>query len=192
MALRARATNLERTYTPEEFEASAEFNERYELVDGRPVKKPMPGEEHGWIARIINKQVTLHDPEDKLGVMWFDTSFDVGTGWMPIPDLAYTVATKTPTKRSAKSFKGIPDLVVEIHSPTDLRSKAEREATEKKIKNWQAVGVSIIWAINPEKKVVRVYHRDEPKPVMELGIDDQLDGENIIPSFKLKIRELFS
>lgn len=35
MALRARTSDAARTYSPEEFEALPEFNERYELVDGR-------------------------------------------------------------------------------------------------------------------------------------------------------------
>ena len=191
MVLQAKSDKLEQTYTPQEFEALAEFEERYELLDGRLVKKPVPGEEHGWIARIINKRVTLHDPEDKLGVMWFDTSFDVGTGWMPIPDLAYTVASKTPARPGTKSFKGVPDLVVEIHSPTDLRSKAEREAVQRKISDWQAAGVRVIWSVNPAKKQVTVYHQDQTRPVEVLEIGDELDGEDVIPHFKLKLAELF-
>ncbi len=190
MALRAKPTTPEQTYSPAEFEALPEFNDRYELVGGKLVKKPMPGAEHGSIARRINKQITLFDPDDKIGVLWFDTTFNVGTGWMPIPDLGYVVTSRLPAI-TEKALNCVPDLVIEIYSPTDLRSKPEREATRQKIRNWQNVGVRLIWAINPEKKQIEVYHPDQAKPILELGINGELDGEDVIPGFKLKLNTLF-
>lgn len=190
MALPARKIELERTYTPEEFENLPEFEELYELVNGKLVKKPMPGDEHGRIARRIMKQFDRIDPDEKLGQLWSATTFDVGTGWMPIPDLGFMTASRVPAK-SNKSVKGVPDLVVEIHSPTDLRSKAEREAAAQKIKDWQSVGVRLIWAINPKKQEIEVYHTDQPKPVQILTIKDELEGEDVIPGFKLLVETLF-
>lgn len=109
---------------------------------------------------------------------------------MPIPDLGFMVASRVPAK-SNKSIKGVPDLVVEIHSPTDLRSKAEREAATQKIKDWQKVGVRIIWAINPRKKEVEVYHSDQAKPVQVLTSNDELSGEDVISGFKIDMKGLF-
>jgi Uma2 family endonuclease len=191
MVLPAKRLDLEQTYTPEEFENLPEFNELFELVDGKLVKKPMPGDEHGRIARFIMKRYDRLDPDEKLGRLWSATTFDVGTGWMPIPDLGFMVAERVPSK-SPKSVKGVPDLVVEIHSPTDLRSKAEREAAAQKIKDWQKVGVRLIWAINPQKKQVEVYQPQQAKPVQVLTGDDELEGGEVIPGFKLKVSELFS
>ncbi len=191
MALRARASDVERTYSPEEFETLPEFNEGYELVNGKLVKKPMPGGQHGSIARRIYKRLTLFDPDDKSGVMWFDTTFNVGTGWMPIPDLGYIVSERIPAITS-KAINCVPDLVVEIHSPSDLRSKPEREAARRKIKDWQATGVSIIWAVDPVRKIVEVYHPSQAEPVRVAELEDELDGEAVIPGFKLKVAELFN
>jgi Uma2 family endonuclease len=190
MTLRVGTTDSERSYSPQEFETLPEFDDRYELVDGKLVKKPMPGGQHGSIARRINKRINLFDPEDKFGVMWFDTTFDVGTGWMPIPDLGYIVADRIPDI-TEKAIKCVPDLVVEIYSPSALRSKSEREAAERKLRDWQGAGVRIIWAINPEKKIIEVYHPNQAEPAMQLGLDDELDGENVIPGFRLKVGELF-
>jgi Uma2 family endonuclease len=188
MALPARITA--RTYSPEEFEALPEFDDRYELIDGKLVKKTMPGGEHGSIARRIYKRLTLFDPDDKFGEMWFDTTFNVGTGWMPIPDLAYVVANHVPAI-SRKALNCVPDLVVEIHSPTDLLSNPERLAARRKIKDWQGVGVLIIWAIDPARKIVEVFHPDQPEPVQQAGLSDTLDGEDVIPGFSLKVAEIF-
>ena len=122
--------------------------------------------------------------------MWFDTTFNVGTGWMPVPDLGYIVASRLPAI-TKKALNCVPDLVVEIHSPTDLRSSPERAAAQRKIKDWQEVGVRIIWAIDPARKIVQVYYPTQPEAVMDLGLDDELDGEAVIPGFKLKLAELF-
>jgi Uma2 family endonuclease len=191
MALRARGPDFGRTYTPEEFEALPQFDELYELVDGKLVKKPMPGDAHGRIAKRIDRKLAAFDPAEKLGMMWRNTTFDVGTGWMPIPDLGFMVADRVPPE-SEKSVKGVPDLVVEIHSPTDLRSQKEREATRRKVADWQAVGVRLIWSINPRTKSVEVYHLGQPQPVQTLNETDELSGEDVIPGFTLKVSELFS
>lgn len=190
MALRARGPDTQRTYTPQEFEALPQFDELYELVDGKLVKKPMPGDAHGRIAKRIDRRLAALDPEEKLGLMWRDTTFDVGTGWMPIPDLGFIVAGRVPPE-SEKSVKGVPDLVVEIQSPTDLRSQKERGAAHRKIGDWLAVGVQIVWSVNPRTRTVEVYHQGQPQPVQTLSEHDELDGEGIIPGFELKISELF-
>ncbi len=189
MALPVRSFNFERTFTPEEFEALPEFEELYELVNGKLVKKPMPGDEHGRIARRISNELFMLDPKEILGTLWLSTTFDVGTGWMPIPDLGFIRASRVPAK-SRKSIKGVPDLVVEIHSPTDLRSKPERDAAAQKILEWQKVGVGLIWAINPQKQEIEIYHLTQPKPVRVLHNQDELVGEDVIPGFKLKVSEL--
>jgi Uma2 family endonuclease len=190
MALPVKDVKFERAYTPEEFENLPEFDELYELIDGKLVKKPMPGDKHGRIARYIITRLDRFDPDEKLGVMWGDTTFNVGTGWMPILDLGFMVAERVPPE-SDKSVKGVPDLVVEIHSPSDLRSNTEREEVAAKIKKWQEIGVKLIWAINPRKKIVEVYVPAQAKPVHTLTVQDELDGKDVIPGFKLKISELF-
>ena len=190
MAMPIRSIDMARTYTPEEFEALPEFEELYELVNGKLVKKPMPGDDHGRIARIIMKRYDRLDPDETLGSLWSATTFDVGTGWLPIPDLGFVRADRVPP-RSPRSIKAVPDLVVEIHSPTDLRGKPERDVAAQKIRDWQAVGVKLIWAINPRKQEVEVYHPGEAKAVRVLGLNDTLDGEDIISGFKLKVSDLF-
>jgi Uma2 family endonuclease len=67
MALRANPSKVEKTYTPEEFENMPEFQENYELVNGRLVKKPMAGDDHGRIARYINNIKNSGDLPSRAG-----------------------------------------------------------------------------------------------------------------------------
>ncbi len=190
MTTETKLIDLERTYTVAEFEALPEFDELYELVEGRLIKKMSPGDRHGRVADRITKRYHRYDLEDKLGQMWSATTFDVGTGWMPIPDLGFMTSAHIPVE-TEKSVKGVPDLVVEVHSPSDLDSKPGRNAAQKKIRQWQEVGVPLIWAINPRQKTVEIYHQGQASPIFMLGVADELDGENIIPGFRMPVADLF-
>ena len=189
MALRASDTGFQQAITNADFQASPEFEGGYELLDGKLVKK-VPGYEHGWIAQRINRQITLFDPAEKLGVVLPETSIDLGPGWVPQPDLAFLAGEGIPA-RYKKALRETPDLVVEVHSPRDLASKKRRLAAQAKIEKYQERGVQIIWAINPEKQTVEVYHADPHRPVELKGVNDELDGENVIPGFKLAVKSLF-
>jgi len=189
MSIETKTPDLARTYTPAEFEALPQFDKRFELVEGKLVEKPMAGDEHGRIAERILKKYHRFDLEDKLGQMWFDTTFDVGTGWMPVPDLGFVKAGRIPPE-SKKSVKAVPDLVVEVQSPSDLRSQPEREAAIQKIADWRAVGVGLIWAVYPDRRIIEVYRPGQSAP-LELNIGQELEGETLIPGFSLRLAEIF-
>ncbi len=189
MVLQANKLSFERTYTNAEFEALPTDGKLLELIEAKLVEK-MPGDRHGRIADRISKQFHRFDLEDTLGQMWASTTFDLGQGWMPIPDLGFMSAGRVPLE-SETSIKGVPDLVVEVHSPSDLDSKPGRDAAQEKIKKYQSCGVRIIWAINPRQKTVEVYHPDQATPFATLGLKDVLDGEDVIPGFSMLVSKLF-
>jgi hypothetical protein len=55
----ARAIPTEKLYAADEFEAIPEFGDRYELIEGRIVKKPMPSADGVKVVWLIN-------PKDKV------------------------------------------------------------------------------------------------------------------------------
>lgn len=189
MALPIRAAELERLFTSEEFEALPEFDERYELIDGRLVEKPMAGLEHGLIGRIIAKHYDRFDPDEKIGLVVAEVSTKLGPKDTPMPDLSFWTAAHRPQRTSGAAPR--PDLAIEILSPRDLETRKRREEVQAKIRKYQATGVQIVWVINPKKQEVEVYHPNQAEPVQILKIDDELDGENIIPGFNISVRLLF-
>ncbi len=189
MALPLRNPDFERRYTNQEFLASPEFSGGYELLDGKLVEN-MPGFEHSWIAQRINRRITLFDPDEKLGTVLPEANFDLGPGWMPQPDLAFLVTGRIPTRHKG-AVQEVPDLVVEVHSPHDLETKKRRKEAQDKIRKYQERRVRLIWAVNPEKKLVEIYHPEQATPVRILGLEDELDGEDIIPGFTMSVRILF-
>jgi Uma2 family endonuclease len=193
MSIQIKTTEIEikdrRSYTNAEFERSLEFEGHYELLEGKITPK-MPGDEHGRIAENMADALTVFGAK-KFGRKWRNTSFDLAEGWMPVPDLAFVITARIPPV-SKKAVKVVPDLVAEVDSPGDLDTQAGRDAAANKIKKYQEAGVRIIWAVNPRSQTVKVYHANQAEPVRTLTVESELEGEDILPSFKFKVTELFS
>lgn len=76
-----------------------------------------------------------------------------------------------------------PDLAVEIISPTDREDRLRI-----KISNYLAAG-TVVWVVNPKNTTVEVH--TPGKPVKILGIDDTLDGGELLPGFTLPVKMIF-
>ena len=190
MVTQARQIEINRLYTNAEFEALPAEYEQYELIRGKLVEKTPSGDQHGRIVYRLEKAIILFDLNDTLGYSWRACSFDLGPGYVLEPDLAYIVAGRVPAV--VKGYiKVVPDLAVEVHSPSDLSSKAGRDAAAFKVRAYQSVGVRFIWTTNPKKQTVEVYNQFEAAPMVVLGINDTLDGGDVIPGFKMAVADLF-
>jgi Uma2 family endonuclease len=183
--------DLSRTYTADEFEALPDDGNRYELINGRLQLMPPVGDQHGTIVDNLAFYLRIFDPERKLGKSWTSTGFKLDKRNTPEPDLMYVVASRLqPMSKNAVGV--VPDLVVEVWSPSQLTKTGIDKDSLDKIRAYQKAGVKIIWSIHPELQTVSVYHPDQTDPVAVLGINDELDGEAVIPGFKLPVKKLFN
>lgn len=80
----------------------------------------------------------------------------------------------------------VPDLVVEIVSPTDSYGDVER-----KVARYLDDGVKLVWVVEPRSQSI-IVHRQNSKQATRLTIQDSLDGDNVIPAFSLSLVNLFS
>ncbi len=78
----------------------------------------------------------------------------------------------------------IPDLAVEVVSP----SNAAEHVTEK-IEEYFEVGVRQVWVVFPNQRKIYVY--SSPSSVRILTQDDELDGGDVLPGFRLAVATLF-
>ncbi len=146
----------------------------------------MASGEYGEICMILGWKLSAYVYPSKLGRM-----FDGHTSFEPDPtlpkkepDVAFVMAGRL-TGRIRGSVPLAPDLAVEVVSPTDKQFEVEEKALD-----YIAIGVRLVWVISPVTKVVEVYRPGQDKPSI-YGVNDELDGENVIPGFKLKVRDLF-
>jgi Uma2 family endonuclease len=126
----------------------------------------------------------------KLGKVWGNTGFTIGVLDTPAPDLAFVIAERVPAV-SKKALQIVPDLAIEVLSPTDLESKTRRTNTKEKIIRYREAGVSLIWVINPSEQIVEVYELLQVQPVKILKKGDYLECPEIIPGFRLQVDSLF-
>ena len=188
MALRANIAEPEKLYTVEEFEQLPEFNDNYELIDGRLFKK---------VGNFINGEIAISfltlylkfDPERKIGrVTIADVNVKLDTEHAPAPDICFWKSSNRPPR--VKGAAPRPDFCAEIWSDSDLRTKMNRVNARAKIARYLDAGVQLVWAINPDKQTVEIHRPGQTAPVV-LDINGELSGENVIPGFKMAVRELF-
>ncbi len=175
----------------EQFEQMPEFDGPYELIDGSVVEK-MAGDQHGRIGHRLELAIGKFDPDEKLGMTWHDTTVKVagddGNGRKL--DLLFIVASRVPSE-STGSLTVMPDLVVEVWSPSDTDGPVSLKSTRIKMQYWPSNGAKITWCINPVAKEVEVYYAGQTVPAKVWVLSDELDGEDVIPGFKLPIARLF-
>ena len=78
-----------------------------------------------------------------------------------------------------------PDLAVEVISRGNTREEMER-----KLLDYFAAGVRLVWYVYPVMREVRVYTM--PEAYVTLGGQDTLDGGDVLPGFQLPLATLFA
>jgi Uma2 family endonuclease len=74
---------------------------------------------------------------------------------------------------------------VEVLSPGDRPG-----ATLGKVGDWLEADVRIVWVIDPERRLARVYRLDGTEST--LGNDGVLDGEHVLPGFTCRLARVIS
>jgi Uma2 family endonuclease len=91
----------------------------------------------------------------------------------------------SPEDPDANAWDVIPDMAVEVTSPSDLA-----EVQRRKVLEYFRVGVRLVWVVYPNLRVVDVY--ETPTSVRVFGPDDALTADPILPGFQLSLADLFA
>ncbi len=161
---------------------------RGELIRGELCQTMPVGQEHGEIVVNLATLLGMFVKSRKLGRL---TASDAGV-WLERdpdtvrePDIAYFSAEKIPSGVRITGYaEVVPDLVVEVASPSD----SLREINDKALM-WLSYGVSLVWVVNPESRSVDVFRAG--RAVSTLGENDTLDGLDALPGFTCTVRDVF-
>jgi Uma2 family endonuclease len=195
MTTKIELIDLNREYTAEEFAALPDDGKRYELIGGRLVMSPATRDKHGRIIAELFAAIWIFTKNTRTGRIWITTGFSLGkkpNGKDNVlePDLGFIVAERVPPE--ADEYLPYPDLAVEVWSPeSDLGRPIRLEKAREKLQIYLNAGTRIAWGINPAKQEVEVYHQGQLEPVQVLTLNDELDSEDVIPGFKMKVEALF-
>lgn len=174
-------------YTPEDLLTMPD-GDLYELVDGELVEQKM-GARSSWTAGQTFLHIsTWNRSEPKGWVFPENTSFQCF-----MDDLTRTRRADTAFVRFGR-FEGeqlpqghiriAPDLAVEVISPHDLYYEVER-----KVEEYLAAGVLLVWVVNPDSRIVMVYRPNGGEP-SRLTDGDVLSGDDVLPGFECPVADL--
>jgi Uma2 family endonuclease len=161
----------------------------YELVDGRPVPVMPASLIHGQLIVEVGRRLANHVSDHRLsGRVFGDSGFVLGLRRdrerMRGPDVMYVERSKLEGHDPERIFRGIPDLAIEI----DLTS-AKKPGGHQRIVDYVEAGVRLVWAIDPHSRTAMVYRPDGSARLIRSG--EALDGEDVVPGFRLSLTELF-
>jgi Uma2 family endonuclease len=162
--------------------------ERYEIIDGvRVEREPMGAFETvlaSWLCYLINSFAA----GKKLGLAVSEVLFVLNAtrNLNRRPDVAFVSYARWPTSVVARepAWNVVPDLAIEIVSPSNLAEEIDRRITD-----YFQAQVRLVWVLYPDSG--RVYVYQSPTHVSILERTDTLDGGEVLPGFRLPIAGLY-
>lgn len=173
--------------TPEELLLRPD-EDRYELVNGRLVEKPM-GAYSDNVSMCIVGHLFPHCHARKLGaIQGPDTGyrcFPDDPNKVRKPDVSFIAAARLNRALLPQGYLELaPDLAVESISPHESYYEVMRKVAE-----YLGAGVRLVWVANPHARTVTIHRANGTVTV--LRDQDEITGEDVIPDFVCSIAEFF-
>jgi Uma2 family endonuclease len=180
---------VRREVTAEELLRMPEDGFRYELVRGELRQMTPAGNVHGRIGMNFGTALNNHVKAHSLGTVYAaETGFRLAgdPDTVRAPDVAFVSRGRIEAVGEVEGYwPGAPDLAVEVISPGDSHVDVE-----EKVFDWLEAGTRMVLTINPRKRSVTVYR--SLADITVLTEKDVLDGGEVVPGFRLAVREVFA
>ncbi len=160
------------------------------LIDGELVITMSPSRVHGRLALRIGRFIADYAEQHDLG----EAAVEVGyhspddRHTLLIPDVAFESKARAEQPVGSGYVPFMPDLAVEIISPSQSLAQARRKA-----KAYLRLGSALVWLVDPMRKNAEVWSlgsKGAPHS-KSLGLHDELSGGSALPGFTLPLRHLF-
>jgi Uma2 family endonuclease len=161
----------------------------WEFVDGQVVPVMPASFTHGEMMVEVAARLWSYVREHGLpGKVVTDVGVVLGLRRDPErmrgPDVLYIERAKLEGCDRERFLRVVPDLAIEI----DLTS-AKKPGGQQRIIDYLEAGVRLVWAIDIHSHTAMVYRPDGSARLMRAN--EALDGEDVVPGFKLPLAELF-
>jgi len=175
------------TWTEEELMRFPHDGRKCELVDDE-LRLTRSGMDHARLGAALATHMGTHAAQHRPGIVCGpNLGCWMRSGNLRCPDLSFTAVARVPRTPEARQgfFRGAPDLAVEIVASTDRPLRLV-----EKLRDYFESGTRLAWIINPAERNALVYRSPEAdRPLRET---DPLDGEDVLPGFRLPLAELFA
>lgn len=175
-------------YTYRDYLELPDDGKRYEVIEGELIMSPAPHTSHQFISLNFVLKLATFVIEKKLGKICY-APVDVLLSETNIvqPDILF-VAADNLNIITEKNIKGVPDLIIEIVSPSsgyyDLVAKKEI---------YEQFGVSEYWIIDPMKQRVEIYLNFEYKFELHQRLEKKgILKSSILKGFEIEMETIFN
>jgi Uma2 family endonuclease len=165
----------------------------YEYIHGQRVEMPPMSIRAVTVVGRLSAQLNSFAVPNHLGEAFIEMLIAVPVpddeGRNRRPDVCFvstsTLATAAPEDPDANAWSVVPDLAIEVTSPTD-RAEDQRE----KVVEYFQLGVRCVWVVYPKLRVVDVY--ESSGIVRTFGPEGTLPGDPVLPGLEVDLGQLFS
>lgn len=178
--------NVEKLVTADQLLRLNIQDKRVELICGRLVVREPAGARHGQVAMRFGYRIMAHVEANDLGRVYAaETGFQLESDpdTVRAPDVAFIVKDRLPEAEPYGYPRWVPDLAVEVVAHDDHPAD-----TLEKVAAWLRAGVRLVWIVDCEKPVRRVYRSDGSESL--LGLGDAFDGEDVLPGFSCRLGDV--
>lgn len=161
---------------------------QFELVRGELVEMPGAGAVHTVIARLVFRLLDGFVVANGIGEVFQDGLSYIlqrDPDIVRTPDVSFVAGERVPADWPAGFLPLAPDLAVEVVSPYD-----RAEDVHAKTRDYLEGGTRLVWVLWPSTSTVSV--RGADGMARELGPDDELDGGDVLPGFRVRVGDLFA
>lgn len=182
------ATQL-RHMTADELLAMPDDGIRRELVAGAVREMTPAGWQHGRVAGNIASELGPYVRQHRLGAIAtaeasFRLSADPDT--VRVSDVSFVRRERIEEIGDTPGFwPGAPDLAFEVISPNDRYSEVRAKVDE-----YLAAGTPMVVLVDPQNRDIIVFHASGER--IELTENDMLDGGDVVPGWRLPVRDIFA
>ncbi len=159
-----------------------------ELERGEITDMPPPGKFHGFVCGNVARILGNYAQARGRGYVCSNDSgliVERDPDTVRGPDLTFYEDSQTADDMERQFAAAPPVLAVEVLSPNDRVNR-----TVLRISQMLALGVKMIWIVDPETRDVSVYRTGrDPQLVPAL---DELTGEDVLPDFRCRVADLFA
>ena len=159
----------------------------YEVVDGKVVELPLIGAFEVLLGSFLNTQLDTAARAGGYGISVSEMLFELQPGLCRRPDVAFVSEQSWPrtrTMRRGAAWSVVPDIPIEVVSPSNTFEEIERKTRE-----YLAAGAVEVWVVLAIER--RIYVHRSPRQVDVLTETDTLTAGDLIPGFALPLEQLF-
>jgi len=163
-------------------------DERWEIIEGIPIKMDSPTVQHQAIAGELHLQLGNYLKGKKCNAYFapFDVRLNAETTDNTVvqPDLLVICDESIMMKTGCK---GAPDMVIEILSPS-----TSHKDKSLKFNAYQKAGVREFWIVDPDDKLTITHILDNGRYYIKIYQETEKAPVHILPGFEIDLKEIFN